>query len=82
MALSTIVPFHAGYYLNASEFKKYMDIAPSRLFSKCLDKYILIMQLDSFQSDPLLFECKENASIVQCASVILMTMLIMIVVFT
>ena len=68
--ISTIVPIHKGSNLKASEFKTYRAVAVSSLFSNILDNCILIMQSDSLQSDPLQFAYKENASTVQCASVI------------
>ena len=68
--ISTIVPIHKGSNLKASESKNYRAVSLSSLFSKILDNCILIMQSDSLQSDPLQFAYKENASTVQCASVI------------
>ena len=83
-AIFTIVPIHKGSNLKASDSKNYRDVSLSSLFSKILDNCILIMQSDSLQSDPLQFAYKENASTVQCASVICEVInykLIMIVVF-
>ena len=68
--ISTIVPIHKGYNLKASESKNYRAVALSSLFSEILDNCILSMQSDSLQSDPLQFAYKENASTVQCVSVI------------
>ena len=68
--ISTIVPIHKGSNLKASDSKNYRAVALSSLFSKILDKCILSMQSDSLQSDPLQFAYKENASTVQCVSVI------------
>ena len=68
--ISTIVPIHKGSNLKAFESKNYRAVALSSLFSKIIDKCILSMQSDSLQSDPLQFAYKENASTVQCVSVI------------
>ena len=45
--ISTIVPIHKGSNLKASESINYRAVALSSLFSKILDKYIIIMQSDS-----------------------------------
>ena len=68
--ISAIVPSHKDYNLKDSESKNYRAVALSSLFAKILDNCILIMQSDSLQSDPLQFAYEENASTVQCLSVI------------
>ena len=63
--IHTMVIQYNTYYI-----PKCWAVSLSSLFSKILDNCILIMQSDSLQSDPLQFAYKENASTVQCASVI------------
>ena len=70
MIKHSFAPCKFGISTIASESKKTSAVALSSLFSKILDNCILSMQSDSLQSDPLQFAYKENASTVQCASII------------